>query len=59
MTKDDLMTTQEVATLFRVTDRTVRRWVRDGKIAFLRPGDRTIRFRLEDIVRGPVKKGKK
>lgn len=28
----DLLTTQEVARLFDVTDRTVRRWVEKGKL---------------------------
>lgn len=50
MTQPDLLTTAEVAGLFRVTEATVNRWVREGKIAALAlPGGKGYRFRRPDV----------
>lgn len=50
MTHADLLTTAEVASLFRVTEATVNRWVRDGKIASIPlPGGKGNRYRRSDV----------
>jgi excisionase family DNA binding protein len=47
---DVLLTTQEVADLFRVDPQTVTGWVRDNKLqAVLTPGGRRYRFRRDDV----------
>lgn len=43
MEAQDLLTTEEVAQLLRVSVQSVRRWVRQGRIEFLRIGG-TIRI---------------
>ncbi len=43
-----LLTPKEVATQFRVTQATVRRWTREGLVPAVKVG-KTIRFREEDI----------
>ncbi len=49
---DVLLTTKEVAELFRVDPLTVTGWVRDGKLqAVTTPGGRRYRFRRDDIER--------
>ena len=46
-----LLTTSEAATLLRVSDETLRRWVREHKVtAATLPGG-TLRFKREDIDR--------
>ena len=45
---DDLLVVKEVAAIFRVSDQTVRRWVREKKIPYLRVCG-SIRFRRSDI----------
>lgn len=46
----DLLTTSEVADLFRVTEATVNRWVREQKIsAVALPGGKGYRFRRADV----------
>lgn len=45
-----LMTTKEVAALFRVDPHTVRKWVREGKLKARRnPGGQEYRFRAADV----------
>jgi excisionase family DNA binding protein len=44
-----LLITEEVADLFRVSESTVRSWVRSGKVPAVRLSDRWMRFRLEDV----------
>jgi excisionase family DNA binding protein len=46
--KSPLMTTREVAALFRRTDRTIRSWVARGLLEPVRIG-RTVYFRRSDI----------
>jgi excisionase family DNA binding protein len=41
---DDLLTLKEVAERFAVSQRTVRRWIEDGKIRAYRPGGKLIRI---------------
>lgn len=43
-----LMTVQEVALIFRRSDRTIRTWVRDGRLRPIRVG-RSVFFRREDV----------
>lgn len=46
-----LMTTQEVAALFRVTLGTVTRWARQGKFGrFIKPGGRDYRFYKTHVI---------
>ena len=49
-TKQELLTLQETADLFRVTSRTIRRWIKNGKINQIKFG-RTIRISQEEINR--------
>jgi excisionase family DNA binding protein len=44
MKMDDLLTLKEVAERFAVSQRTVRRWIEDGKIRAYRPGGKLIRI---------------
>lgn len=44
-----LLTIEEVADYFRVSTKTIHRWVRAGKLLAVREG-RTLRFRAEDII---------
>jgi len=46
---DSLLTTTEVAERCRVSTVTVGRWVRDGKLAAVRPGGNVLRFRRQDV----------
>lgn len=46
--EDDLLSVAEIAILFKVTDRTVRRWISDGKLKALRVGAR-VRVRKSDL----------
>lgn len=41
---DPLMTTTEVARYFHVDPKTVRRWVKEGKLQAIKPGDGELRF---------------
>ena len=45
----ELLTTQEVATLCRVTPSTVARWAKAGILPALTIGPRTLRFRRADV----------
>jgi excisionase family DNA binding protein len=47
----DLVSAVVVAERFGVTVPTVRRWVREGRIACIRPSRRVMRFRLSDVER--------
>lgn len=50
MTTDtSILTTGEVAAMFRVSPATVRRWVHDGWIRGIRIGPREFRFEREDV----------
>lgn len=40
---DDLLTLKEVASRFSVSERTVKRWIADGRIKAYRTGPRLIR----------------
>ena len=45
----NLLTIEEVADYFRVSTKTIRRWVKAGKLLAVSEG-RTLRFRHEDII---------
>ncbi len=47
--EESLATTSDVAARFGVTDETVRRWVREHRIPFIRASRRIVRFRLADV----------
>ncbi len=49
MTQTALVTTEQVASFFGVSVRTVNAWVRDGRIPVVRPSRKTVRFRLSDV----------
>lgn len=44
-----LLTVPQLAKHFSVHNETVRLWARKGKVPFLRPSERTIRFNLADV----------
>lgn len=44
-----LLRPDEVAALFGVSTRTIRHWIRDGKLEYIRPSDRTIRIYRSDV----------
>jgi excisionase family DNA binding protein len=44
-----LLTTEEVATIFRVDDKTVRRWARDGLLPHIRTLGGNYRFRDDEV----------
>jgi len=44
-----LLTTDEVAAIFRVNPRTVERWTSDGRLHRVELGARTVRYRAEDV----------
>lgn len=50
----DLVTSRVVAARFGVTVTTVRRWVRENRIPYVRLSRRTVRFRLLDIERNAI-----
>lgn len=45
----DLLTTQEVAEMCRVTPSTVARWAKSGVLPAITIGPRTLRFRRGDV----------
>jgi len=45
----ELLTVPEVAKVARVTDETVHRWARDGKLPFIKMPSGLKRFRREDV----------
>ena len=50
MTQPDLLTTAEVAAMFRVTEATVTSWVRDRKLtAITLPGGKGYRFHRSEV----------
>ncbi|MET8145686.1 BldC family transcriptional regulator [Sphaerisporangium sp. NPDC005288] len=47
---EPLLTSAEVAAVFRVDPKTIARWAREGRIAGIRtPGGRLIRYRESDV----------
>lgn len=50
-TDDELITAEEIATIYRVSQQTVRRWARDGVLptAVVTPGGHR-RFRRSDVI---------
>ncbi|MFC4536914.1 BldC family transcriptional regulator [Sphaerisporangium dianthi] len=47
---EPLLTSAEVAAVFRVDPKTISRWAREGRIAGIRtPGGRLIRYRESDV----------
>ena len=44
------MTRREVATYFGVTERTISRWEKEGKLDTVKLGGRTVRYREETIM---------
>jgi excisionase family DNA binding protein len=48
---DELVTPADLARRFGVTIETVRGWVREGRVPYLRPSRRVVRFRLADVER--------
>ena len=57
-TPDDLLTAAEVAALFRVDPKTVKRWVVAGKLpGWKTPGGRQYRFLRADIDRARKRRG--
>lgn len=46
---NDTLTTAQVSQLFHVTERTLRRWVREGKLSEIRLSSRIRLYRREDI----------
>lgn len=43
------VTADDLARHFNVTVATVRRWVRQGRIPFIRPSRRVVRFHLREV----------
>ena len=54
MANDDLLTLDEAALLLRTPTRTLRRWIRNGRIPAYKPGRRLLLLRrdLLEFVRG-------
>jgi excisionase family DNA binding protein len=46
---DRLLTVAAVAEMLQVSERTVRRWIRNGLLPYVRLGLRVIRVREEDV----------
>jgi excisionase family DNA binding protein len=44
-----LLTTREAAELLRVDPRTVERWTIEGRLRRVRLGERTVRYRADDL----------
>lgn len=51
MIEDTLHTVKEVAEIFEVDPETVRRWIRRGKIKYVKVGERFIRIPRKEIER--------
>ncbi len=51
MRQSDLVTSQDIADRFGVTVETVQSWVRRGRVPYIRPSRRVVRFRMEDVER--------
>ena len=47
---DKFLTKTQVAALFQVTPRTIDEWMKRGLIDYYKPGPRTVRFRLPNII---------
>jgi excisionase family DNA binding protein len=46
---DDKLTTEEVGQELGVSDATIRRWIRDGRLPAIRVGQRSYRVRRADL----------
>ena len=46
---DSIVTAEEIAKLLKVARATVIRWVHEGRLAALNPGERVMRFQREDV----------
>lgn len=44
-----VVTAEEIAKLLKVARATVIRWVNEGRLSVLNPGERVMRFQREDI----------
>ncbi|MGH7297959.1 MAG: helix-turn-helix transcriptional regulator [Polyangiaceae bacterium] len=51
MSESDYVTIAEVAKRFRVSKRTVERWVKTGRLPAIQLGERLVRIRQEDVDR--------
>lgn len=45
----ELSNAEQIAKRFGVSVNTVRKWVRDGRIPFIRASRRIVRFKLDDV----------
>lgn len=50
MTTTDLLTVAEAAAHYKVSEKTIRRWIAAGRIKAVRPGERTIRVIVDKAV---------
>ena len=50
MTTTDLLTVAEAAAHYKVSEKTIRRWIAAGQIEAVRPGERTIRVIVDKAV---------
>jgi len=48
MTSTRLITIREAAALYRVSERTIQRWIASGELKSERPGGRTVRVVVEE-----------
>jgi excisionase family DNA binding protein len=49
-TEHDLLTTNEVAAIYGVDPKTIRRWVKEQRLTAIKPGGGPLRFRRSDLV---------
>jgi excisionase family DNA binding protein len=47
---DDLLSVRQVAELFGLTDKTIRRWISKGVLPATRPGGKNLLIKRSDIV---------
>ena len=46
---DELMTAREVKDYLKISESTLRRWIREGRLRAVKIGPKALRFRREDI----------
>ena len=46
-----LLTIEDVAERFQVSVKTIKRWMKEGKIRYVRLSERCIRFRLAEMIK--------